>query len=274
MIEWNDYRIILSVARTQSLYKSARDLDVAVSTVMRRLEQIEERAGARLFRKTEQGHIPTDAGAILVAKGNKIEALTQSAENALRSEISARLGTIRISASEVIAPFFVARHLPTLRAACPDQRIIISVTDQSPSQGTEGFDISLWPSTPSNEDLFGRKITGLRWARYGVKNDHDTEIAIAGLDASETAAITTDSLAMAAAISAAGGASAMLPCLLGETWPRLARLGEPTEHRIADLWAIYHKDVAELPHIRRALDVLAEAAVRDKDLFYGTKSVG
>ncbi|MEO9528077.1 LysR family transcriptional regulator [Roseibium sp.] len=293
MIEWNDYLIILAIARNKSLYKAARALGVAVSTVMRRIDQIEGRAGVTLFQKAETGHVPTRAGRLLISKAEEMEVLAQAAEHSLQSEISAGQNKVRISASEVIAPFFVARHLPKIREKCSNIDISLTVSDQSPSRTAEEFDISLWPSTPSNEDLFGRKLTRVKWALFGTKQSESTSeelsgrtgnvVSLFGRDGAEdiipacsglidvsAPSISTNSLIAAASLAASGGVSAYLPCVLGRNWPGLRQLTLAADHQIGELWAIYRKNAAPSPQIRTTLDALVESAASDESLFLGT----
>ncbi len=285
MMDWNDYPIVLAIARHRSLYRAARDLDVAVSTVMRRLAQIETRAGLALFHKTQDGHEPTAAGDIIIAKAEEMEALSRSVELSLQAERSAQERTLRISASQVIAPFFVAKHLSALKRACPEHEIILTITDKSPSQGIEGFDVSLWPSSPSNEDLFGRKLTNVKWATFGASDataitpDRDEIIEIIGLDNSAQyrplsgedipPTTATNSLIAAAAMASATEGLAFLPCILGRSFLRLKQLTPAQDHHIGQLWAIYRKDTTQLPQVRAALGALVKAAVQDKNLFLG-----
>ncbi|WP_153771154.1 LysR family transcriptional regulator [Labrenzia sp. CE80] len=292
MLEWNDYLVILAIARNKSLYKTARALGVAVSTVMRRVDQIEERAGAPLFRKAERGHEPTHVGKLLISKAEEMEVLAQAAELSLKSEIRVGQNKVRISASEVIAPFFVARHLAKIREKCPNLDIALSVSDRSPSQTAEEFDISLWPSTPSNEDLFGRKLTRVKWALFGMTQSENTPgmlsarsgavVNLFGRDGAEkiiptctdavdvtTPSMSTNSLIAAASLAASGIGPAYLPCILGRNWPGLHQLTSSADHQIGELWAIYRKDAADSPQIRTSLNLLVEAAASDESMFLG-----
>ncbi|MEP2945937.1 MAG: LysR family transcriptional regulator [Lentilitoribacter sp.] len=292
MLEWNDYPIILSIIRNKSLYRAAQTLDIALSTLMRRVEQLESRAGVPLFSKTEEGYVPTPSGQILVKKAIEMEKIANAANNALKSEIGKLQKKIRISASEVIAPFFVANHLPALREACPNHDIILTVTTQSPSQTADEFDISLWPSSPSNEDLFGRKITDLKWAYFGAETSENNlskplnlkegSVQLFGRTGAErvnpktgnsaigsSTSTSTNSLLTAAALAASGTTPAYLPFILGSSWPGLRSLTPPEDHHIGELWVIYRKTDLENPHIRSLVNVFVKAAKADTHRFLG-----
>ena len=66
MLDWDDLRFFLAVARRGSLSASAKDLHVAQSTVGRRLASLEATLGVRLLNRTPEGDVPTLAGACTV----------------------------------------------------------------------------------------------------------------------------------------------------------------------------------------------------------------
>ena len=52
-MDWDDVRSFLAIARARSLSGAARDLGVTQSTMSRRLEALEARAGARSAARAE-----------------------------------------------------------------------------------------------------------------------------------------------------------------------------------------------------------------------------
>jgi len=56
MLDWDDLRFFLAVARTGSLSAAARALRCTQSTVGRRLASLEGRLGVRLLNKTPRGY--------------------------------------------------------------------------------------------------------------------------------------------------------------------------------------------------------------------------
>ena len=69
--DWNDIHVAYQVAQTGTLTAAAEVLGVHHSTVLRRVNILEERLGTRLFHRHARGYIPTEAGVLL----------TQTAEN-------------------------------------------------------------------------------------------------------------------------------------------------------------------------------------------------
>ena len=62
MNDWDDIRYFLAVARGGSVRGGAEHLNVPHSTVLRRVSQVEERLGTRLFDRLPSGYRLTEAG--------------------------------------------------------------------------------------------------------------------------------------------------------------------------------------------------------------------
>lgn len=74
MLDWDDLRFFLALARTGSLSAAARDLRVAQSTVGRRLASLEASLGVRLLNRTPDGYLPTLAGEEVRVQAERLEA--------------------------------------------------------------------------------------------------------------------------------------------------------------------------------------------------------
>src|SRR5688572_5039038 len=73
MIDWDDMRVFLGVARARSLSGAAPGLRMDPATVGRRIARLEEALGAALFLKSQQGYALTDLGARLQARAEEAE---------------------------------------------------------------------------------------------------------------------------------------------------------------------------------------------------------
>src|SRR6187200_760277 len=70
-LAWDDFRLVKSIAEARGLAGAAEKLGVNHSTVFRRLGQIEERLGLKLFERHRTGYALTTAGeemAVLAAR--------------------------------------------------------------------------------------------------------------------------------------------------------------------------------------------------------------
>src|SRR5687768_16560415 len=74
MIDWNDIRYFLAVARSGTTAAAARSLNVNQSTVVRRLAVLEKGLGLRLFSKKREGYRLTCQGEALLQEAMAVEA--------------------------------------------------------------------------------------------------------------------------------------------------------------------------------------------------------
>src|SRR3546814_13831951 len=88
MVDWDDVRYFLAVARGGSVRAAAERLGVNHSTVLRRVAQLEERLGARMFKKLRSGYRLTAAGNEVVEFCDQgVECGVRLASHILRCEI-------------------------------------------------------------------------------------------------------------------------------------------------------------------------------------------
>src|SRR6202021_3496909 len=74
MIDWDDVRYFLAVARGGSVRAAAERLGVNHSTVLRRIAQLEERLGGHMFEKLPSGYRLTAAGEEVLEFAEQMEA--------------------------------------------------------------------------------------------------------------------------------------------------------------------------------------------------------
>src|SRR6204780_5839727 len=80
MIDWDDVRYFLAVARGGSVRAAAGRLGVNHSTVLRRIAQLEERLGAHMFEKLPSGYRLTEAGEEILELAVQMEASSNQLE--------------------------------------------------------------------------------------------------------------------------------------------------------------------------------------------------
>ena len=120
MFDWGDLAYLLAVARGGSHAAAARTLGVDSTTVGRRLASLEAGLGARVLQRSPSGWAPTEAGAELVARAERIEADLANAESVLRGADRRVSGLVRVSGGDGILHYLVAPALPALRERHPD----------------------------------------------------------------------------------------------------------------------------------------------------------
>lgn len=106
MIDWDDVRYFLAVARGGSVRAAAERLGVNHSTVLRRVAQLEERLGAQMFEKLPSGYRLTAAGEEVLELADQMEASSHLLETRVFGRDQSASGLLRVT-----LPPFLATHL-------------------------------------------------------------------------------------------------------------------------------------------------------------------
>ena len=114
-MDWDDLRFFLEVIRHRSLVAAARQLNVTQSTVGRRLTSLEAQLGVRLVERTQEGYVPTLAGAAIREHVERVEAEMHSVKRAVGGLDTKLDGAVRIAStplltSHVLAPCAAALY--------------------------------------------------------------------------------------------------------------------------------------------------------------------
>ena len=71
--DWNDIRVAYEVAKRGTLSAAAEALNIHHSTVLRRINALEESLNTRLFHRHARGYVPTDAGNMLLGVADYLQ---------------------------------------------------------------------------------------------------------------------------------------------------------------------------------------------------------
>lgn len=280
-MDWNDLRFFLALARTGSVRAAGAHLGVSHSTVLRRVEALEEQLGTRLFDRSRGGFALTQAGADMVPGAERIEAEAASIERSLLGLDDHLEGEICITCSDawivdlvlqILHPFCTAHPEITLRVG-EDGRLF-DMSKREADIAVRTMPVSKQP--PSH--LIGTRLAPLRMGIY-VARTHaarfdperaDSEarwVAFDDAEAHRNLATATNY----ASLDAWGGFSSvsalvsalnhgygigMLPIHVGDAEPLLRRTGVCDLPHLGDLWLLSHPDLrtnARLRACRQAL---------------------
>lgn len=115
----DDLKVFLAIRQAASIKGAARALRVDHSTVSRRLAALEESLGARLFERTPEGLVATDAARAVAPLAEQIDHLTRELREAVRAASDAPAGPVRVAVSPVIAEHFLMPRVPELLRRFP-----------------------------------------------------------------------------------------------------------------------------------------------------------
>src|SRR6202050_3360007 len=96
MIDWDDVRCFLAVARGGSVRAAAKRLGMNHATVLRRIAQLEDRLGAQMFEKLPSGYRLTAAGEEVLELANQMEASSHQLETRVFGRDESVRGLMRV----------------------------------------------------------------------------------------------------------------------------------------------------------------------------------
>ena len=291
MIEWDDVRYFLAVARGGSVRAAAALLRVNHSTVLRRIAQLEARLGAQMFEKLPSGYRLTESGEDVLEFADQMEASSNQLETRVFGRDQSVRGLLRVT----LAPNF-ATHLlmPDFAAFSRQHREIeleILSIDEPVNLTNREADVAIrvvyLGSTPplnlhgrKGPEMFGsvyvsRALLGARRAdgsdriRWIVRSQHGVpDWARQGEAPCEVLLKTTDAGAQIAAVRAGLGVTA-LPCYIGDSDPLLTRAPNAPMHRYGTLWLLTQGETRKTKRVRLFTEFIARRLAAHAPLLAG-----
>jgi len=158
MMDWDDLRVFLAVARTESLSAAGKQLKIDPATVGRRIARLEEATKARLFTKSPQGYALTEEGARLIPHAETAERAALGAEESL-SGPGGLTGLIRLGAPDGCANYLLPQVLARICDANPGLEVQIVALPRVFNLSKREADMAIAVSRPEAGRLTVQKLT-------------------------------------------------------------------------------------------------------------------
>ncbi|MCH2057432.1 MAG: LysR family transcriptional regulator [Thalassotalea sp.] len=169
-MNWNDIRIFLEVARTETLTVAAKRLTMDPSTVSRRLHHLEESLSAQLFERSANGHTLTQDGERLLISARRMEQDAKTAYEQIAHHNLGSSGKVRIGVTEAFGNFFIAPHLNELKHAYPDITIDLLPFARDVKISRNEADIAIAIERPKSTSMIVTKLTDYKLQLYVSKS--------------------------------------------------------------------------------------------------------
>jgi DNA-binding transcriptional LysR family regulator len=294
-LAWDDFRLIKAIADVRSLPAAAALLGINHSTVFRRLGQIEEALGAKLFERHRSGYTLTTPGEEMVALAQRVDDDITSFTRKMAGREIAPAGELRVTTNDSLLVHLLTPLFGKFREKCPNVRLDIVLANQELNLSKRDADVAIRATDNPPENLVGRRAATIAWALYGRAEDFPEPDNISEQSLFERVWVSLgDNLAALKAVkfvqehvpperigyrvnTVLGLAEAIeqglgighLPCFIGDLRPGLARLGPIRPDFSASLWFLTHPDLRQSPRVRVFLDFLAEEIGSQRKLLEG-----
>ena len=273
MIDWDNVRYFLAVAREGSVRAAAGRLGVNHSTVMRRIAQLEERLGTQMFEKVPSGYRLTAPGEEVLDLAEQMEASSHRLETRVFGRDQSARGLLRVTLPPFLATHLLMPDLADFARVHPDIEMEIVSTGEVLNLTNREADVAIrvvsdHKTLPLN--LHGLKGPELFASVYISRNrlaasrasapDPIRPIVVGGqgvpdwADEGEVRATgvpfrTPDAEAQIAAARQGIGMT-KLPCFVGDADRLLARVPGIDLKTRATLWLLTHGEARKTKRVR------------------------
>lgn len=158
MLNWDDYRIFLDVARTGSLSAASTTLKIDPATVGRRITRLEQSLGSKLFNKMPRGYQLTPAGEELMDHIKQIERTEKIARGSLQKASATISGNFRIGAPDGLSNFVLPRVVSDIHKTYPELDIQILSLPRVFNLSRREVDLAVMVTPPKTGRFVTKKI--------------------------------------------------------------------------------------------------------------------
>ena len=156
---WDDLKIFLAVARSESLSGAGRVLRVDPATVGRRIARLEEALRAPLFAKSPQGYALTNEGHRLLEHAMRAEQEMNAAFEDLGGQEGQLSGQIRLGAPDGSANFLLPQVCTEIVERNPDLEVQIVALPRVFNLSKREADMAIGVSAPTAGRLSVQRLT-------------------------------------------------------------------------------------------------------------------
>ena len=162
MADLNSLVIFAKVVEAKGFSEAARRLKIPISTVSRRVAELEDQLSVRLLERSTRNLRLTDVGAEVLEHAQRSAELSEAVDNLVSNQLSTVAGVLRLSAPPSISDTLLAPLLGTFQASYPNVRVQVFVTDRFVDLIAEGIDLVFRLGALRDSSLVARKILTFR----------------------------------------------------------------------------------------------------------------
>ncbi len=291
-LDWDDLRYVLTVARHGSLSGAARELRVTHSTMLRRIDAIEETLKVRLFERLRSGYVTTEAGDILRRVAEQCEPLVAEGERRIVGGDATLTGTLHVTTGFVTAQYLLPRPLAAFCAAHPDIEVEVQGARERVDLSRREADVAIRMSSQVPDYLVGRKLGEVRFRVYAWRkapflgdagksrklhpladlvrdfrwvcfqrdlNDRSYDRWLHANVPQSSVAVRVDHFPSALAMLRTGIGVALLPEFMAKEVDGLVALSAPIDELQTPTWILTHPDLRNTARVRVFMQMIGDA---------------
>jgi DNA-binding transcriptional LysR family regulator len=158
MDHFKELTTFIEVSQRGSLSAAAREEGITPAMVGRRIDQLEERLGVKLFKRSTRKVTLTPEGATFYEDCHRVLEELRSAEDALTVGAKSASGRLIVSAPTAFGRKHIAPHLPDFIAEHPNLAITLHLSERLVDLKNERFDLAIRIADLKSADLIAAKL--------------------------------------------------------------------------------------------------------------------
>ncbi len=177
--DWDDYRFFLSIAEHGTLKATAAAMKVNLSTVLRRINTLEKKMGARLFDRSHDGFILTPAGNIMK---EHVETMQHSVIELMRKvkDTDHQVGgVIKLATTDSLFQNWLGPLVKAFREQHSDIYFEFLVSPKNINLVKYEADIAISVGNIRPDYMVGRKLMDVHYRFYGLASLYEDKAPVA-----------------------------------------------------------------------------------------------
>lgn len=158
MDRFKELTTFVEVAQRGSLSAAAREEGITPAMVGRRIDQLEERLGVKLFKRSTRKVTLTPEGSTFYDDCHRILEELRCAEDALAVGAKSASGRLIVTAPTAFGRKHIAPHLPAFIAEHPNLAITLHLSERLVDLKNERFDVAIRIADLKSADLIAAKL--------------------------------------------------------------------------------------------------------------------
>jgi DNA-binding transcriptional LysR family regulator len=297
-LDWSDLRYALAIGQGGSLAAAARQLRVNHTTVLRRLDALEARLGARLFERQRQGYQPTEAGALVLEQARRMADQVDEIERRVQGRDRELTGQLRLTTAFVVMAHLLpgplasfARTYPGIEVEVLENAFLVDLARRGPESSTSWSqrqaDVALRISSTVAEHLVGRPLGNAPCKVYALRGAAELPQSVQPLTAllkdapwvaferdaasrvydrwmrqhlaQARVRVRVDIFNAAAAMLRTGIGVGVLPCFMEASHPELVAVSDVIPEMTVPVWMLTHPDLRDTARVRVFMQHVGDA---------------
>ena len=166
MLDWNNLRSFLELARHGKLTLTGKRLNIEPTTVGRHINKLEKDLDVQLFNRSPKGYTLNDEGYKLLVYAESIETKINSIYQSISGTDTELSGAVRMAVPEGLGVGVISKHIKTFKDKHPSIDLELVADTRSRSLSKREADIAITLARPTSGRLVAWKLSDYRLALY------------------------------------------------------------------------------------------------------------